>query len=783
MSKLRRLPILITGLLVIGVLTVSAVTVEEVHVENRGAGPLEKSSVLAYTSLNVGDEFSRGHVSQDVKNLQKSGRFSFVEALVDRVPGGVAITYVVEAKPRIRRLKIEGADALSNKKVSKLLELGVGDLVDDATLAVRAQKVKEAYHKKYYPYTKMDWTIDTDRATGMADVEVVVKEGPRAKIRRIVFEGNAAFSSRTLRGSIRQRQLGLFSWLTGSGAYKPDELVNDVTMIRELYLNRGYLDVEVKEPIVRQAKRQRIDIIIPIEEGTAYRIGDVKVEGISLFEPADVERAVMLDRGHMASRRGIDQTAQSLRDYYGSRGYIETSVREELDADPDTGVVDLTFGIKEGNLAYIRDVGIRGNTRTQDKVIRRELAMAPGDVFNEVRIRTSERRLWNLGYFSFVDSVRDTTLEPDYYDVTFEVEEQKTGQFVIGAGFSSVDDIIGFVELSQGNFDLFGWPHFTGAGQKLKLRTQFGTERTDYEISFVEPWLFNRKLSLGLDFFQHDRQFLSDDYDQKNLGGSISLGKALWRHTRGKLRYSLEDIDVYNVSETASDLIKDEEGRRTKSAMTLSITRDTRDSVFVATRGNRASISGTLAGGPLGADTDIYRLEAESSQYIPLWFGHVLNLKARVAFVDNYGDSETVPIFERLFLGGARNVRGFRYRDVGPKVGNSENYEPTIDEETGEEVATTDLDEPIGGKSLAYATAEYNIPLGKSFRFAAFYDAGMVWEREYNLDGDLNSAWGIGLRFDIPGFPLRLDYAWPIKTDEYNDQPSGRFSFLIGYVF
>jgi outer membrane protein insertion porin family len=485
---------------------------------------------------------------------------------------------------------------------------------------------------------------------------------------------------------------------------------------------------------------------------------------------------VKLKRGDVASIEQIRQASQSVRDYYGSRGYIDTLVRYDLDAKPSRGVVDVRFDVQEGELAYIRDIRIRGNTRTQDKVIRRELAVVPGDIFNEVRVRISERRLWNLGFFSFVNSVPEPTAEQDQYDLTFEVEEQKTGQFIVGAGFSSVDDVVGFVELSQGNFDLFGWPHLTGGGQKLKLRSQFGTERTDVELSFVEPWLFNRKLSLGVDLYRHDSRFLSDDYDQRNTGGSVSLARALTRSIRGSLKYAFEEIEVYDLSDDASDRIREEEGSRTKSSMTLGLLRDTRDSVFVPTRGNRTSLSATLAGGPLGAETDLYELEARSSQYIPLWFGHVLNIKGWAAVVEEHGDADRVPIFDRLFLGGARTIRGFRYRDVGPRDTEGE---------------------PIGGRTAAYGTAEYSIPLGKTIRFATFYDVGMVWEEAYEMEGDYNSSYGIGLRFDIPGFPLRLDYAWPLETDEYtiievgtgleqtktNDQPSGRFSFLLGYVF
>jgi outer membrane protein insertion porin family len=348
---------------------------------------------------------------------------------------------------------------------------------------------------------------------------------------------------------------------------------------------------------------------------------------------------------------------------------------------------------------------------------------------------------------------------------------------MIGAGFSSVDDIIGFVELSQGNFDIADWPRFSGGGQKLRMRAQLGTKRKDYEISFVEPWFLNRRLSLGVDLFEHDSRFLSDEYDQMNIGGNISLGKPLGTYNRLNLIYGLESIDVYDVATNASHLIQQEAGTRSKSSLTLELVHDTRNSVFIPTRGNRSSASAMFAGGPLGGETEIYGLTGRSSYFFPLWFDHVFNLRGYAAMVNDYGTPNRVPIFDRLFLGGPRTVRGFKFRDVGPKV---------------QDQTQSSSEEPLGGKSAACATAEYTMPVAEKVRLAAFYDVGIVWSDVFKKsdndqivggDGQVNSAVGAGVRFDFPGFPIQLDYAWPLQTDEFNDRPSGRFSFWIGYTY
>ncbi|MGD9874942.1 MAG: outer membrane protein assembly factor BamA [Kiritimatiellia bacterium] len=732
--------------------------VKEIRVQNTGDGLLEEESVLAYTSLRTGDPFVAAQVSRDVKALQESDRFSDVQVKVERIAGGVAVTYAVTPRLRISRIAVEGAEYIGNKKALELLELSPGDLVDDVLLSVRSKAIRDHYAKRYFPGVDLTWDIRPRAGSGLCDVSVNVHEGRRAKVRSVRFVGNRDVKSRELRKVMKQRKSGIWSWLTNSGRLDPDQLAIDAGAVRKLYLDRGYLDAVVSDPLVVQSG-QRVEITVPVNEGRRYIVDHISIAGIKLFPESDVRYGFPLESGENASMQSIQDASGFLRDYYGRKGYIETRVSYDIKTDPD-GTADLAFDVREGELARARDVMIRGNTRTKDKVIRRELAILPGQVLNEVAVRASKRRLQNLGWFSYAESSLVPTMDPEYYDVVFEVEEQKTGQFMVGAGFSSIDDVVGFVEISQGNFDIFGWPNFTGGGQKAKFRAQLGTEREDIEVSFVEPWFLDRKLALGLDLYQHDRRFLSDDYDQQNVGAAVSLSPSVGRFTRLKLRYAIEDITVDNVSEDASELIRAEEGSRMKSAVTLSLTRNTLNSSFIPNRGNLSSISATLAGGPLGADTDLYELEAKTSQYVPLLFGHYLNLQGTAAVVEEYGDAESVPLFDRLFLGGARTIRGFQYRDVGPK------------DETGE---------PIGGRSAAWASAEYNVPVMKNLRLVTFYDVGMVWEEAYDFSGDLNSAWGIGMRIDITGFPLQFDYAWPIEADEWNDQPSGRFSFLIGY--
>lgn len=749
------------ALLLASAFTAGAQEILGIRVKHQGPGPLDEGAVLAHVSLRTGDPFSAVAASRDVRLLKDTGKYSFVSVDIEREGDKVWVIYTVASRPRIRRLSINGAEGFTNRRIKKIMEVEVGDRVDESTLAVMALKVEEEYRKKYYPDARVTHHLEEDAAQGTADVWILVEEGKRSKVKRIRFPGLQHVPSKTVLKQLNQKTVNLFSIFTGRGAFSPADLTTDRVITRNVLMDHGYLAADVKEPEIVELNRTKIEIRYPVEEGPLYQAGRMTAEGITLVAPETVLETVSLAPGAVASTKAIGDAEQAVRDYFGSRGYRNTRVQTRKDLRAGEPVVDLHFVVEEGRKSYIRNILIEGNTRCKDKVVRRELSVYPGDVFNEVRIRTSEQRLRNLGFFDYVASDARPTGKPDEFDLAFEVQEQRTGQFMVGAGFSSIDDVIGFVELQQGNFDLFGWPP-TGAGQKLKARAQLGTKRRDWEISFVEPWLFDRRLSLGLDVFQSDRRFLSDDYDQRNTGAGVTLGRALWGQLRGSLRYQIEEIDVRNVAEDASAQIKEEAGRSTKSALTPGVVHDTRDNFFIPTRGNRTAASVEVAGGPMAGDVDIYNLSLSSSQYWPIWLDHVLSLRAQTQLVEPWNGAERVPIFDRHFLGGARTLRGFKFREVGPR---------------------DELGEPIGGQTMGFASLEYTVPVFEKIRVASFYDAGFVSPEEYDYDfGLYNSDYGIGIRLDLPGFPIQLDYAWPLETDEFNDRSSGRFSFLIGYV-
>lgn len=772
----------------------SAVTLNDVRIENMGSIALDESFVRAHLSLYAGQEIGseaelNAAVAHDVDTLRRSGRFSFVRATVEQAGDQFTLVYHVAGRVRLRHIEITGAKHISNRKIKQQLELSLGDYVDEALIGEKARKVEAWCRKNKYPDATVNWDLKTDRTTGAGDLILMVDEGQKVHVKRITFEGGhllsdsrpartgrflkrllpnpfpskkiaSVFTSGELRGIIQQKKTW---WITPwFGTYRPETAEADLSAIRTFYLDHGFLDVQVDGPEVEKLGHGRLKLTYCIQEGVQYRIGTVQLSGITLFNPEQVRSQMLLKSGAIASRTAIDAAAAAAGRYYGNRGYINTYVHPVIDTDPAAQTADIRFEVHEGAPADIGEIHIRGNEKTRDEVMRRELAVHPGEPFHQQKIETSENRLRNLGYFERVDSSYTPAAQTNAYDLTFNVKEKSMGSFMIGAGFSSIDNLVGFAELSHGNFDIKRWPP-VGDGQKLRMRVQAGTERQDVELSFVEPWFLDRKLALGTDLYYRDANYYSSDYQLQTLGGRLSLSRPLSPFVRGTLSYSLEQFDVYDVTTGASQQIQAEEGVRDKSTVGITLSRDTRDQFFIPTRGNFSSASAELAGGPFGADTDIYFLELKSSQFWPLWNGHVLNLKGAVRTVERYGDSANVPIFDRLFLGGPNTLRGFKYRHVGEEDINGE---------------------PIGGRSSWYATLEYTVPLWSKIRAAAFYDTGAVSPDAFDLTSpEVSSDVGIGARFDLPMFPLRLDYAWPIDTDQYNKDEGPRWNFTLGYNF
>ncbi len=760
--------------------------VKVVKIKTVGPIPADEQMIRSYIAVREGSPLNRAEVANDVRSLLASGKIADVSAEVDASGDNVTLVYAVRMKYKlVNPVRVRGNKELSVARVQDILGLNPGDFIDDPTVAARVVKLTEEYRKKLYATAKIEASMDpVPGQPGQVSLLLNIREGDRSQIVRYLFPGRKSIEMSAIREAMDiMAWYNPLSWFH-STPYSAEELMAGCERIRAVYKDAGFLDVEVKTPLKKEEAPGRFVITVPIQENLKYSISRVTVFGSTIYPEAQLLKAADLKVAGEASTSVINKSADAIRDYYESRGYMETYVQPKLDLREKAGEVDVRFVVSEGHLTTVRNVLIRGNSVTKDKVIRRELLIYPGDQYDGVRVRTSENRLRNLGFFSTVNCEHEPVgpankveSSTNKADLVFNVEEQRTGQFMTGVGFSSIDKLIGFAEVSQGNFDISGKP-FVGAGQKIKLRAEFGSTREAYTLSFVEPWFLDRKLSLSTDLYsvkQDDR-----DYSVLRQGGSVGLGVPLWGPNRLDFKYRLEQVAIKDSADTNAYVVVDQNGdtnvmyfsdpRRIASSVSSTWTRDTRDNFFVPTRGSKLYAQGTLIGGPLGFDTDLYDLEAGGQFYVPLWWKHVLSFRGRVEVIDTYGNQEDVPLSERLYAGGARTVRGFRYRWVGPKAAR-EDGSPDI--------------RPAGGQSLAFASAEYTVPIPgiPKFRFASFYDIGNVWYDPYQFDFDqYASGYGIGLRLDIPGFPMRFDYAWPLKKDDPRSRTEN-WSFSIGYGF
>jgi outer membrane protein insertion porin family len=756
--------------------------VRDIQVRHTGAVEAgDAGYVLTHTTARRGGYVSQRDLSRDQRALLDTGLFADVRVLLEPVDDGVRVIYEVSRRLRVQApIIISGNERFKDKKVREFLDLTPGEFVDAALLAARCDRIRAEYRKRHYPDARVT-AAATPLPGGLATVTIQIEEGRRQRIAGYAFRGNRAVDDATLRGVLGQpSRFNPFRVFYSSWRTRADEFGTVADAIRQLYLNRGHLDVQVAPRRLVEEDRETVRIQVTIDEGPVYTVEDLQITGVTLFPRAELAAAasVAIRPGSVASRSAIQRASRILRDYYGQRGYVDTLVRASTIAaradDPKMPGVILRFDVQEGVLAHVRHIAIRGNTRTRDKVIRREIGLVPGAVLDEVQAERSRLRLENLGYFESVRfyEVPDRD-NPALRDVVYEVAEKNTGQLMLGVGFSSDENIIGFVEVSQANFDVLNWPYFHGGGQKLRASLELGSESRNIELSLTEPWFLDRRLSLSAEAFRRERNY--DEYDVIRMGGGLGLtvplviGRANFRYVFEKIQLDdpLEGDYVFAETPARTYRFSDEADDYFNAPFRVSWLYDTRNRAFVPTRGTRGTIFAEVSGPWTGSDVEIYKVGTEFRHWMPLWSGHVLSLLVRAESVDTYGADDRVPIGDRLFLGGGRSVRGFRYRDIGPKV---------IPAEAG-----TGRYRPVGGQTMAMASAEYTIPFFKILRLAGFYDVGGVWTDAFDVDPDrLASSYGFGIRFDIPGFPIRLDYAIPIDYDDDYTR-SERFVLWIGF--
>jgi len=745
-------------------------------IEVTGNKAISTNVIISKMKTRIGSAYQENIISDDLKRLYLLGFFSDIKIDTQDYKDGLKILIHVAERPIIEKISFSGFNLITMKdeKLKQQLKSKETQYLDYPSLSEDVHILKKMYEKMGYSQADISYKVNPNAQNDKASIVFTVVEGKKVRIKDIRIEGNKNFSQGRILKLLKTKR----AWFFNAGVLKDEVLKEDAERVKSFYQREGFTDVVVDYEVKPDAQKPfLLFITIKVVEGKKYLVGSVEVKGNQ-----DVPEKEILKKlsdcipGKVFSQEAMKKDLTSIQGLYFDRGYIAAQVEESTLVNPDSGRVDVTYQITENQVIYVDKIKIRGNIKTKDVVIRREMRIRPGERFDGEKLRRSKERLTNLGYFEEVSYDTEDTAAPDKKNLLVDVKESKTGAFSFGGGYSTVDQFVGFVEVEQKNFDWRNWPYFTGAGQSLKARASIGNLSNGFDLSFTEPWMFDYPVSFGFDLYRRTHTRDTDSgygYDEAVTGGDLRLGKELSEYLRADLMYRLDQIKISSPTDNASQDLKDEVGTNVVSVISPSLTFDSRDNVFDTRKGNLFTGAFDFAG--LGGDKNYMKFFGRASHYFPMPRGAVLEVRGRLGLAQPYGTTEKIPIYERFFAGGAYTIRGYEERKVGP-------VDPASND-------------PLGGASMAVGNIEYTYPLFSFLKVAAFYDVGNVWEKMGDIfsnknangvvnSGGLKAGFGLGLRINTPIGPIMLDYGIPMnKASGENSKGSGRFHFSASHGF
>ena len=751
-----------------------------------GKGVLPESRLMDAIQTRPGTKYSDETVNDDLSRLIERGLVDG-DARVAVEPTGNGLRVVFEVRPAgvMAGVGFTGNTRFTDDELREelidisgqtagALNIRSGMAFNDRSLASARAKILEMYNDAGYPDTTVTWRYANTARAGYRDVYFDIKEGRQVSMDHIHFEGNKYFDDVRLRQVMQTKERGLFTWFTKSGRVDREKVQDDLQEVVRLYRNYGYLRAQItKVEYFDNGKKtgpQRLTMRVHVNEGPRYKVRNVSFKGISVYTPQELHPGLSMLDGDIYSLQKVSDDTRMIRDYYGAKGYADADVRPDIN---EVGVdangvrlVDICYEVAEGSRYNVGRINIAGNTKTKQHVILRELPIKPGRPLNSVDLETAKKRLENLGYFEkgSVQVSQSASGAAGYRDINVNVREQGTGNLQFGFAFSSIESLYAYASVTQRNFDIMGFTNgtFVGGGQRLTISGRLGTDTQSAVISFLEPWFLNQKLALGVDLYYSDNSYLSDYYTQQNYGFSVFFRKAINDKHNLKLTYTLEQYSL-DPEGNAPAFFRENCGDFTRSNIRFAYEYDTRDAMITPRKGGHFEAFGSWSGP--GSTVETYSVGIAGSYYYNSVWDSIWSINFGVETVDTTSGDEQVPLFERCFLGGPNNLRGFRYHDVGL-------VDPAI---AG--------DESMGGNTSAFAQFELSLPLVDSLRFATFVDVGFVNGDSFDFDtGHISADYGIGLRLNLPMGPIAVDYAIPFKTGNAVDR-SGQFQFYIDYKY
>ena len=730
-----------------------------------GLERVSEQLVRARLEVQAGQAYNPRAVSRDIRRLYDLGFFTRIEADLARDNGTVTLTYRVAEKQVIEKILVMGNRKLKERRLISALSMREGDPFIPEAIEEERIALLDLYEGKGFANTTVD--IVAERV-GPSRVRLSynIHEGKKAKIRRITFVGNDVLGARKLRKIMLTKRA---YWFLG-GKYEEEKLEVDLQRIIDNYGDFGRLEAEITRTDLLYANNgRRMDLTVYLQEGPEYKVDTLDIAGNIVYDDDELLGIVEVNAGDVHNKSQVTDDADQLRKGYQTSGYVTANVSPIVTLDKENKTTRVTHKVAEGDLKYIREIKIIGNELTKDEVIRRQVALAPGDRYDGSLVELSERGLRRTDYFETVRSSLDFADEEDMFtNIIFDVDEGKQGNFTFGGGFNSDEGVGGFAELRLDNFDLSNWPNFTGGGQQLALRLNVGSQRNQYSMSFTDPEILGYPFSLGFDAFDDSYQVRGGaNYTEDRRGGQIRLGKILSNYVnyRGAVRY--ETTEITGLPFFVNPVIRRQAGESTTISLRNELERNTLNAFRDPSKGSKHTASLELAG--LGGDNEFYKVFLDSIWYRALdknekW---ILSFRSREGYVAEYGGSDYVPLTDKFYAGGTATVRGYDNRDIGPKE---------------KEFIIFGSDFPVGGNILFIGNLEMKYKLTEQVRFYTFIDAGGIWDDD-NIDfSEMRYSAGIGFGMEVPRLgPVRLDYGIPLNPDD--DQGSGRLHLISGIRF
>jgi outer membrane protein insertion porin family len=737
-----------------------------VEIRIQGNRRIESAAILNVIKMRAGDLLYNDKTDADIRAIYKLGHFQDVQALKEESDKGVVLVYSVQEKAIVREITFEGNKELTTEKLKEALEFRQNSVFSAKDLARSVAKIRKMYGDDGYYLADVQTEVKSSSPSELT-VKLKVVEGEKVLIREIHLDGNKAFSAGKLKGIMETKEKWFMSWLTSAGTYKEEVLKNDAMLLSDHYLNNGYVNIKIGEPIVKlNETKSALDVYIGITEGEQYRIGAIGFKGELLDPAADLRKKLKNEPAEIFNRSTLRTDIGVLTDLYGDKGYAFATINPQTRLDSDKKTIDMTFDIEKGELVSIERINIAGNPKTRDKVIRREMRITESGLYSATGLKRSKQNLMNLGFFEEANIATAKGSASNKLNVNVDVKEKPTGTFSIGGGYSSLDGLIGQGSVQQANF--------LGLGLKANLSASLGGSSQTYALGLTDPYFMDTKWTLGGDLYRSERDYT--DYTRRLVGGDIKGGYPINDYIGTFLMYKYEIKDIFKPSPTYQTLHDDPIananntyplGTTTTSSIYSSITHNSTDYRMDPSTGMINSFSVEYAG--LGGDNKYARFIADNTYFYPLYKRLIASTKLTLGYIREVG--QPIPIDEKFYLGGIYSLRGYRTRSVSPT--NPAN--PSI----------ADSIVYLGGNKEIIGNVELTFPLLSEvgLKGVVFFDYGNSFNDKSAVFDTMLMSYGGGIRWASPIGPLRLEYGIPVNPRNVIDSTSGKLEFSIGTMF